>query len=79
MERNVPESFTVFSLPEAKRRKCLCTSNMIENLNMQIRRRTRVARIFPNEGAACAWSAPLSWRSPRREAGKVYLAPKHLH
>ena len=79
MERNVPESFTVFSLPEAAR-KCLRTSNMIENLNMQIRRRTRVARIFPNEGSCLRLvSAVLMEISEEWEAGKVYLAPKHLH
>jgi putative transposase len=33
---------------EAQRRR-LRTSNMCENLNRQIKRRTRVAGLFPNE------------------------------
>ena len=38
----------VFSLPEAYRKR-LRTSNSIERLNEEIRRRERVIRIFPNE------------------------------
>ena len=38
----------IFSLPEAYRRR-LRTSNSIERLNEEIRRRERVIRIFPNE------------------------------
>jgi putative transposase len=35
-------------LPEAMRRR-LRTGNVAENLHLQIRRRTRVAGLFPNE------------------------------
>jgi transposase-like protein len=38
----------VFSLPEHYRKR-LRTSNCIERLNEEIRRRERVIRIFPNE------------------------------
>lgn len=50
-EEAIPEGFTVFGLPASHRRK-LRTTNLIERLNEEIRRRTRVARLFPNE-AAC--------------------------
>ncbi len=40
----------VFSLPEAYRKR-LRTSNSIERLNEEIRRRERVIRIFPNEAS----------------------------
>lgn len=50
-EEAIPEGFTVFSLPASHRRR-LRTTNLIERLNEEIRRRTRVARLFPNE-AAC--------------------------
>jgi putative transposase len=47
LEKNVPESFTVLTLP--KEHRCpLRTSNLAERVNQEIKRRTRVARIFPN-------------------------------
>lgn len=48
MEENIPEGLTVFSLPEHHRRR-LRTTNMLERLNKEIKRRTRVVTIFPNE------------------------------
>jgi putative transposase len=50
-EEAIPEGFTVFSLPSSHRRR-LRTTNLVERLNEEIRRRTRVARLFPNE-ASC--------------------------
>jgi len=50
-EENLPEGFTVFSFPATHRRR-LRTTNLLERLNEEIRRRTRVARLFPNE-ASC--------------------------
>jgi putative transposase len=47
LEMNVPDSFTVFALPKEHRLR-LRTSNAAERLNQEIKRRTRVARIFPN-------------------------------
>lgn len=47
LEKNVPESLTVFSLPK-KHRPRLRTSNAAERLNQEIKRRTRVVRIFPH-------------------------------
>ena len=51
LEVNVPESFTVLELPVAHRCK-LRTTNMLERINKEIKRRTRVATLFPNEQAA---------------------------
>lgn len=50
MEQNLPEGFTVYILPEAHRRR-LCTSNAIERVNQELKRRTRVASLFPNEAS----------------------------
>jgi transposase-like protein len=47
LEQNAPESFTVFALPKEHRIR-LRTSNLAERVNQEIKRRTRVARIFPN-------------------------------
>jgi putative transposase len=50
LERNVPEGLTVFDAPAEHRRR-LRTNNGLERLNREIKRRTRVASIFPNEAS----------------------------
>ena len=50
MENAIPEGLTIFAFPENIRRR-LRTSNMCETLNTQIKRRTRVAGLFPNEAS----------------------------
>lgn len=47
MEDNIPEGFTVFAFP-ASVRQFLRTNNMMENLNKQIKSRTRLVPAFPN-------------------------------
>jgi putative transposase len=74
LEHNIPEGLTVFALPEAHRR-FLRTSNGLERLNQEIRRRTRVVRVFPNENACLRLiSAILMEISDDWETGKVYLS-----
>ena len=51
METNLPEGFTVFRFARSTWRR-IRTNNGLENLNRQIRRRTRVVGIFPNTGSA---------------------------
>ena len=73
METNIPEGFTVFSFPENQRKK-LRSSNMIERLNREIKRRTRVATLFPNESSLLRLvSAILSETSEEWETGRRYL------
>jgi len=50
MEANLPEGLTVFERPEShcKRRRM---TNMLERLHEEINRRTRAARLFPNEAS----------------------------
>jgi transposase-like protein len=73
LEANVPEGLTIFSLPAGHRRR-LGTSNMLERLNEEIRRRTRVAGLFPNEGSALRLvSAVLMEISEDWESGRKYL------
>ena len=50
LEANVPESLTVLRLPPSHRRR-LRTTNMLERLNRELKRRTRVATLFPNEAS----------------------------
>ena len=73
IEENVPEGLTVLELP-AGHRKRLRTTNMLENLNKQVKRRTRVAGLFPNEASALRLvTAVLMETSEEWETGKVYL------
>ena len=51
MEENLPEGLTAYDFPRAIHRRTR-TINGLENLNKQIRRRTRVVGIFPNEASA---------------------------
>ena len=51
MEENIPEGLSVFGFPDAQRKR-LRTSNIVERVNKEIKRRTRVACIFPNEASA---------------------------
>jgi transposase-like protein len=50
LEENVPEGLAVFGLPASHRRR-LRTTNVLERLNRELKRRTRVATLFPNEAA----------------------------
>ncbi|MCF8088859.1 MAG: transposase [Desulfotignum sp.] len=73
METNIPEGFTVFVLPENQRKK-LRSTNMVERLNREIKRRTCVATLFPNEASLLRLvSAILSETSEEWETGKRYL------
>lgn len=74
-ESNIPEGLTVFSFPEASRRR-LRTSNMCETLNSQIKRRTRVVGLFPNESSLLRLvTGVLVEISEEWETGKIYLQP----
>lgn len=73
IESNVPEGLTVFDLPAAHRRR-LRTSNLLERLSQEIKRRTRVATLFPNEASLLRLaSAVLMEISEEWETAKVYL------
>jgi len=47
LEETIHETLTVFEIPEKHRRR-LRTNNCIERFNEEIKRRTKVIRIFPN-------------------------------
>jgi putative transposase len=64
---------TIFSFP-AGHRRLIRTTNGLERLNREIRRRTRVVSIFPNEAACLRLvSAILIETSDEWEDGKIYL------
>ncbi len=73
LEQNIPEGLTVFGLPAGQRR-LLRTTNGVERLNRELKRRTRVVGIFPNEASCLRLvSAILMETSEEWELGRVYL------
>jgi len=73
MQDNLPDGFSVFKLPEKHRRR-LRTTNMVERVNKEIKRRTRVATLFPNEDSLLRLvSAILMEISEEWETGRKYL------
>ena len=73
MEANVPEGLTAFALPPSHRRR-LRTTNMLERINREIKRRTRVATLFPSEGSALRLvSAVLMEISEEWETNRKYV------
>jgi len=73
LEESIPEGFGVFSIPTAHQRR-LRSTNVLERLNKEILRRTRVATLFPNTAALLRLvSAVLVEISEEWETGRSYL------
>ncbi len=73
-EENLPEGFAVFAFPEAHRKR-LRTFNACENVNGQIKKRTRVVGLFPSEDSILRLvTGVLIEISETREPGKAYLS-----
>ena len=74
LETNIPEGLTVLAFP-VKHQRRLRTSNLIERLNREIRRRTAVVSIFPNEMSCLRLiSAVLMEYDEEWQIGRVYLS-----
>jgi transposase-like protein len=72
-EVNLPEGFAVFNWPIAQRVR-LRTTNGLERINREIKRRTRVASIFPNTASCLRLvSALLAECDEDWMTGKIYL------
>jgi putative transposase len=77
MEENLGEGLMVYAFPEAHRR-LLRTTNGLERLNQEIRRRTRVARLFPNEASCLRLvTAVVMEISEEWVTGRAYLTFEH--
>jgi len=73
MEANLPEGFSVFALPEHQRRR-LRTSNMAERIHREIKRRTKVAGLFPNEASVLRLVTAIHIETSEDwETGRSYL------
>ncbi len=75
-EENLPDGFTVFAFLEAHRKR-IRTSNACENVNSQIKKRTRVVGLFPSEESLQRLvTGALIEISETWETGKTYISLK---
>jgi transposase-like protein len=71
LEANVPDGLTIFDFPVEHRRR-LRTNNLLERLNRELKRRTRVATLFPNEASLLRLATALlmetdeEWQTEKR-------------
>ena len=73
MTTNLPEGLMVFSFPGGFR-KLLRTTNGVERLHREVRRRARVVTIFPNKDSCLRLvSAVLSEISEEWLTGRTYI------
>jgi transposase-like protein len=71
---NIPEGLTVFAFPAAFR-KLLRTTNGVERLHREVRRRARVVSIFPNSASCLRLvSAVLAEISEEWLTGRTYMS-----
>jgi transposase-like protein len=74
LEDNVPQGLTVFDVPVEHRRR-LRTNNSLERLNREIKRRTRVATLFPNEASLLRLATAVLMETDEEwQSGKRYLS-----
>lgn len=73
LRKAIPEGLSVYSLPATHRRR-LRSTNVIERLNRELKRRTSVAGLFPNEASVLRLAtAVCSEISEDWEASRRYL------
>ena len=78
MEENIGETLTFYRLPRGHH-KHLKSTNMLERLNEEIKRRTHVVRIFPNAESclrlvrALAVETHENWLEAHRYLNMDYL------
>ena len=75
LEENIPEGLTVFAFP-ASHRRLIRTTNGLERLTREIRRRSRIIGIFPNEASSLRLvTAVLMEISDEWLTNRIYLSP----
>ena len=73
LDANAPQGLAVFALPPSHRKR-LRTINMLERLNKELKRRTRVAGLFPNEASALRLVSAVAMEiSEEWETNRKYL------
>jgi transposase-like protein len=72
LEEHGEEILGVYALPEAHQKR-MRTTNMLERQNQELKRRTRVVRVFPHEQSCLRLIAALLMETNQEWMGKIYL------
>ena len=73
LEESGEEILGVYALPEAHRKR-MRTTNMLERQNQELKRRTRVIRVFPHEQSCLRLIAALLMETNLDWMGRIYLS-----
>jgi len=77
LEENIEEALMVLELPEAHRKQMKST-NMLERFNQEIKRRTRVIRIFPNEESCLRLLSALCQETSEQWGTRKYVPMNNI-
>jgi len=72
LEESGEEILGVYALPEAHRKR-MRTTNMLERQNQELKRRTRVIRVFPHEQSCLRLIAALLMETNQEWMSRIYL------
>jgi transposase-like protein len=72
LDEHGEEILGVYALPEAHRKR-MRTTNMLERQNQELKRRTRVVRVFPNEQSCLRLVSALLIETSQEWMGRVSL------
>jgi putative transposase len=72
LEEHGEEILGVYALPEAHQKR-MRTTNMLERQNQELKRRTRVVRVFPHEQSCLRLVSALLMETNQEWMGRVYL------
>lgn len=75
LEGTLGDTLGFYVLTEAEARRRLRTTNALEREHEEIRRRTRVIRIFPNEASYLRLATALAWDRTDTWAKRRYIIP----
>ena len=72
LEEHGEEILGVYALPEAHQKR-MRTTNMLERQNQELKRRTRVIRVFPHEQSCLRLVSALLMETNQEWMGRIYL------
>ncbi|MGH9486452.1 MAG: IS256 family transposase [Terriglobales bacterium] len=77
LEEHGEEILGVYALPETHQKR-MRTTNMLERQNQELKRRTRVVRVFPHEQSCLRLIAALLMETAQEWMGRIYLNMEEL-